>query len=808
MSTSTATILEPYDSHMHDFQGDTDIPMFTGSIMADTTWTSVEDTMDDDSSNSQSQSEPVEIEMETNEGYVQEYEMTDYQDGVPQDGDQDLPDIEFTDEHQAASPSMPGFDTTVALSAEPSLFLDPPSMMHSALPSPSIPQAELSAPPVENDWSLTNHTVHEVYVESEPVAVQAIYSASSEPQESTSAISPVFPAPELSGDAADAAPSHEAEAPPQEVVSGNTEGEATTGLEAPPVSDIERFAQEAESTTTVAGHVQKEDSVANSDAADSTAEPTTLAVEQVDSEQQEYAYEDYEETQEVASSGDPHEISAGVYIDPPPAVLLEVSYATERLELCLFNQPTPGSGSQTPTAEAPVELHQTFTLLLHDRPTLYYEPLSDVFAALRADEVVNSIPELSEGELVLDAYDLQLVASEDNMYMHEVTLHELNILHDDAHLSGPLRLRLYPRSPRFITRFHTLRDQIDRLAIGEVEQEDLYSELPAIAEEQLLEEQRPISPTDAQARALPAETPSSEEYTENAQPGEPQVDLESQEYQAPEEDRQEYDIDNGVAVALERLDEQEEVDNEGETNREDTEQGTYPEFDENAEYDGAVADDTTEGTEIGDVSHESRVEEREEETPTNVDLDTTAEHLDEAAQPEGAESTTGFAAEISEHGEEGDERDHGELESGEIFEYATNETADTAEPRKDTESGYEDTSIPLQESTIAVLEKDETFEGVVTSEDTAVTQAETAERDSEFQKPVSEPLVEEAWADENNHEGSHLVQHELTPKKSTDTLASRVSKRSYDLVEPDFEDYDGEDDPSLSLPDTKRLRSA
>lgn len=71
--------------------------------------------------------------------------------------------------------------------------------------------------------------------------------------------------------------------------------------------------------------------------------------------------------------------------------------------------------------------------------------------------------------------------------MHEVTLHELNVLHDGADLSGPLRLRLYARSPRFITRYHALRDQISRLELGvEDEVHDTYDEQPAIHEEKSL----------------------------------------------------------------------------------------------------------------------------------------------------------------------------------------------------------------------------------------------------------------------------------------------------------------------------------
>ncbi len=51
------------------------------------------------------------------------------------------------------------------------------------------------------------------------------------------------------------------------------------------------------------------------------------------------------------------------------------------------------------------------------------------------------------------------------MYTHEVTLHELNVIHDGSDLNGPLRLRLKVFTPRFVARYTTLRDQIARLSV-------------------------------------------------------------------------------------------------------------------------------------------------------------------------------------------------------------------------------------------------------------------------------------------------------------------------------------------------------
>jgi len=103
------------------------------------------------------------------------------------------------------------------------------------------------------------------------------------------------------------------------------------------------------------------------------------------------------------SLGDPHEISEGVYIDPPPPVLLSLSPG-EHFTFALFNKPAEWNSSLN---SSPID-----HLLLHQLPTLYYEPLSSVFEALRHEEVIGSTFRLAEGELVLDAVDLQLSISE------------------------------------------------------------------------------------------------------------------------------------------------------------------------------------------------------------------------------------------------------------------------------------------------------------------------------------------------------------------------------------------------------------
>ena len=59
-----------------------------------------------------------------------------------------------------------------------------------------------------------------------------------------------------------------------------------------------------------------------------------------------------------------------------------------------------------------------------------------------------------------------LIPLQDNIHAREVTLHDLNVLHDGAELSGPLRLHLQNINPRFIHRYHLLRDQLARSTLA------------------------------------------------------------------------------------------------------------------------------------------------------------------------------------------------------------------------------------------------------------------------------------------------------------------------------------------------------
>lgn len=109
---------------------------------------------------------------------------------------------------------------------------------------------------------------------------------------------------------------------------------------------------------------------------------------------------DQPEFDDHPSVNDPHEIYEGVYIDPPPPVLLSVN-SEDRFDFSFFNE----SPEWTPS-------HPSGAVFLQHLPTLYYEPLSAVFDALHEEEYLQSLFHLPESELVLDAVDLQLTISE------------------------------------------------------------------------------------------------------------------------------------------------------------------------------------------------------------------------------------------------------------------------------------------------------------------------------------------------------------------------------------------------------------
>ncbi|PBK77650.1 hypothetical protein ARMSODRAFT_946494 [Armillaria solidipes] len=445
----TSTMLEPFDTQMLDYPTDIDVQM------QPEIWMQYESSMDTDARFDPDESLAdadfdVEVDMDSyNPSLLNpEYEMVDDGAAVEQEFmvdvevlDEPLPESNADPEHHDIQPSpVPIADLALELPAEPTLIAHPLES-HPSFHATLSQGSELLLPSHSETSQLT-----------QDIAIPSFEQTT----ESLLENAPVTPLPiddtsdAVLGDSLSHAP---LELPVEDsFLHENHETTIEVHSEEVEESLYEGF-QPHEDGTTVAGETNTEEAAVISDETAiiheepvSVSDPAAAGAE------------------EVADTGaddipkDPHEISDGVYIEPPQAVLLSFP-DFDHPDVCLFNQPSVASSSSQ-------QEQQEYSLLLEHRPTLYYESLSAVFIALREDEYLSGAIDLSTAELVLDAHDLQLVISEDNKYASEVTLHELNIIHDVSEISGPLRLRLHTVTPRFILRYRQLQDQVARLQLG------------------------------------------------------------------------------------------------------------------------------------------------------------------------------------------------------------------------------------------------------------------------------------------------------------------------------------------------------
>ena len=348
---------ESFDAQMMDFSGE-DIPMQTSSSAS---WIHPEAAMDDDSNFHLGD---VEIDMENYHTETFEYEMTD-------DSSTDQPievhDVEVVDVSQPHTPAL--IDTVVedAITASPPVPEHDLTDTHDRSPLETPPTLVIQAP------SPTPQPTQD----GEPEITVTEPLGQSEWEKGHSELPGVPPSPH--------AEHHQLQSSAESV-----------GLEGA-----------TEPTPTWSASIQAEQYA-------HPRQPTPTPLEQLQrrSTDEEPAYDPAnrwgDEENPIpsrASSGDPHEVSDGIFIDPPPPVLLSLDGSEE--ECYLFNRPTrrsPGADDEGATDDA---------LFLHDLPTLYYEPLAKVFEALRSDTHLAQLFDLSLGELVIDAYELvDLVISE------------------------------------------------------------------------------------------------------------------------------------------------------------------------------------------------------------------------------------------------------------------------------------------------------------------------------------------------------------------------------------------------------------
>ncbi|KAF9070377.1 hypothetical protein BDP27DRAFT_1323944 [Rhodocollybia butyracea] len=491
-----ATILEPFDTPMLDYHADQDVQMHTNLDL----WSHEEAPMEAEDTTfsltrSSSAGELVDVEIEM-ENYLDEasqnpeYEMveaTDYSVAVPPE-DIVVMDASHNPSHTlggSALNSPAAHAQTEEMSHLPPVIDSESAIISSPLPidAETIASAEphsLELPVSPETFIHSSDPISETSVSandaSEPnVTVPATVSDLTQP------LSVNIPADESSASVhAEAAlfePEHVSSAsvdPPVTYLEGDSSetdvrdaAQTEETLETGTSHSTEEHA--AGLVEALAGAVDEHESVASIEAAPGEI-PVEASTEQTEAEER------------GVSESDPHEISDGVYIDPPPAVVLSFGFL-DHPDVCLFNQPSlfdPSSSTSDPSS---------YAILLADQPTLYYEPLSTLFDALRNDKELSGVTDLSYAELVLNAYDLQLSVSEDNIFARETSLHDLNVLHDGSDLYGPLRLRLQLLNPRFIVRYRMLQDQISRLNLAEAGEEYVAEELNDNSLQETLEQE-------------------------------------------------------------------------------------------------------------------------------------------------------------------------------------------------------------------------------------------------------------------------------------------------------------------------------
>ncbi|KAF9036937.1 hypothetical protein BDZ89DRAFT_1061627 [Hymenopellis radicata] len=708
--TTTATMLEPFDTQMFDYQPD-DVEMNPSHEI----WSHQMDTDVHFSSEKFAENDNIEIDMDAYP-QDQEYEMSE-------------PDADYSGEMV----DVEELDTT-APSEPQSAFLEvPPAMEYPSHSVSSLPITPTQPPVTE----LVAPEVHDFTGIAEPHGAFIQLEVYEEAQ--------VIPEVDI------------VDAPVEEPVTLD-QLEAEVPYDAPESFD----ATAAESDQPFDGG--------------DVAAPEVVAEASEESSLPHAAAETAEDQQQSSEVKDPHEISDGVFIEPPPGILLSFP-DVDHEDACLFNQPNVPSSSSTE--------HHEFTVLLQENPTLYYEPLTDVFEALRQDEHFSSIADLSASELVLDAYDLQLVVSEDNVHARVVSLHDLSLVYNASGSSGPLRLKLRTISPRFIIRYRHLHEEVSRLQFG------------------------------------------GEEYTEPAN---------DQQYDANGEQVFESDILHAAEIQQEEETAEPSYSHEEEqeqTEQEEAQQGdaAHSNFDRALGADDATAEHTYNEEEVqdgNDASYGSKpteVEEQAVQEPTSVAPaeQTSAELVIEETSLEDSEHDAEEASTVPSvfvtprapdsalpasdlstldvpPPPEDDDDDFDDLGNEPELRGPITETDDTAENAEELEFFEESEHGPA-------IDEDNTKDTEEYSEEN-----EAQNEDVDFEGSL-EHYGDDDWeaetAEHNEEHGGDTTWDEIDPEtasnESSATLGSKSSKRSIDEVEYDASEYD---EPGVlsGSPGSKRAR--
>ena len=384
--------IDAYDAQMLDFSSDPDVPMnITGS--AEFFAEALMEHDDNLAISAYGEHASVEVDMEEYIGDNAEYEMADETAEYHRPHGDELLDIEVYDVSHAPSPFVPPQalqpSVDVPINSEHPVPTSTAFPEHATLPElQDEPESEVHPTPLDHPVA-DGHYV-EPLVSGEGVFSEAVSSKLAHPTDAPDESTlPISESHEELGDTA-----HTNGQPFETPAPADAVDEAEPHV--PPV---------AEEHSGVAQHEIPEPPTAES-------APLASAEEAYDSGS--LIHDEKAPDQAPVTEGetvDPLHISDGVYIDPPPAVLLATIGDRSRPRFVLFNQPDPDVEDEFEWE--PHGNREAYSLLLENRPTLYYEPLSSVFEALRQEEALLSrVPNSFEGELVLDADYLQLAISE------------------------------------------------------------------------------------------------------------------------------------------------------------------------------------------------------------------------------------------------------------------------------------------------------------------------------------------------------------------------------------------------------------
>ncbi|KAK0483173.1 hypothetical protein IW261DRAFT_1461894 [Armillaria novae-zelandiae] len=759
----TSTMLEPFDTQMLDYPTDIDVPMQSEM------WMPYESSMDTDARFDPDESLAdadfdVEVDMDSYNPPLQnpEYEMVDDGTAAEQEFmvdvevlDGSLPESNADSEHHDVQPSpVPITDLTLELPAEPTLIAPPleshPSF-HATLSQGSelLLQSHSETPQLTQDVAIPSfEQITESLLENAPVTPLPI----------DDTLDAVF------GDSLLHAPS---ELPVEDSFSRENY-EITLEVHSEEVEEslYEGF-QSHEDGTAVAGETNTEEAAVISD------ETAIVHEEPVSVSDPIAAAAGAEAGADTGANDilkDPHEISDGVYIEPPQAVLLSFP-DFDHPDVCLFNQPSVASSSSQ-------QEQQEYSLLLEHRPTLYYESLSAVFIALREDECLSGVIDLSTAELVLDAHDLQLVISEDNKYASEVTLHELNIIHDVSEISGPLRLRLHTITPRFILRYRQLQDQVARLQLGS--DETFYTADEENKQNQS-EETRDVNEESVQEQQYEETEEEQHDEAEHDQEGIPGVEdepyVEDSEQRSEEAPTEPLIQSESIEYSEERPEDHAQDQPDEQKRNEDQSAAEEPTFTTHDEYENDAD---------GDYEYYGEAAEEGEDVTT----DAVQDPISSLVTPRPLEVALPPESKVEEHiGKNG----------------VSPPSADTLA----TAAVISENDVPSSELEKEYANSEEDYQLLTATE--GLDNKSTDDSRDRVQETYDYLNNDEEWGDADAEGDPDTTWEELDPEaetasnESSVTLASRTSKRSIDEVEAADGDLNDPSSPQSS-PSSKRVR--